>query len=203
MAGTHKIPQNVTQYEGRIIGSFTAKQFIFLAIGAIAAFLLFNSPLPNLWKIIAIVVVLFISVLLSIVRVQGRTTDEWIAHFLRAVKYPTQRVWRKDEVPPAFLLPGYHLAHKGTKERTLARPELEKFIQLWKPINAAADLTPEEKTALERIRINTQPHPENQTPTSPDVTQPTPNVTLAPPAINTQNESGNTKPADNQTATDG
>jgi hypothetical protein len=175
MAGTtHKIPQNVTKYEGRIIGNFTAKQFIFLAIGGIAAFLIFNSPLAQLYKIILIVVTIVISLILSIVRVQGRTTDEWMAHFFRAVNYPTQRIWRKAETPPAFLLPGYHVGRKKSNDRTMSRPELEKFIQLWKPTNQNNDYSTEEKAVLERVKSHIRPA---------DPSHPTPGAVAPPPAL--------------------
>jgi len=152
MAGTHKIPQNVTKYESRIIGRFTAKQFIFLAIGAMGIFLIFNTPLPNPIKFALIGIIAVVSLVFSVANIQGRTTDAWISEFMHAVSMPTQLVWRKREHPPAFLLPSFSVAktRKAGKKRT--QYELEKFIELWNPSSPTSEYTKEEQAILERVR---------------------------------------------------
>lgn len=156
MAETHKIPQNVTFYQGRIIGNFTAKQFVFLAIGAVAAFLIATSALSIQLKVVLIVVIALISLLFSLATVQGRTTDVWIQNFLQAVRYSTQMVWRKHEFPPEFLLPGYHIERTKTGPRKRTIKELEKFIQLWQPTRAEQEFSKEERTILARVQAQTQ-----------------------------------------------
>jgi len=105
MAELHKIPQNVTTYQGRIIGKFTAKQFIFLAIGAIVSFLIFNTDLPLQVKIPVAFVSLGVSVLFAVVNYEGRSTDMWIQGFLGAVYATTQMVWKKEDKTPRTCCP--------------------------------------------------------------------------------------------------
>lgn len=156
MAQYHKIPQNVIAYQGRIIGNFTAKQFIFLAIGAIGAFLIFQSPLNLTIKIVSIIIIMSISVLFSVANFQGKTTDIWLQCFSKAINEPTQRIWRKAEYPPEFLLPAFHVERKKAKARKKSVTELERFIEFWRPIAPIAELTSQEKEILKRI----QPQPQ-------------------------------------------
>lgn len=153
MAQYHKIPQNVTQYEGRIIGKFTAKQFIFLAIGAIAAFAIGNSPLSQKIKIVLIVIIVLVSLALSLASVDGRTSDKWLTMFISVVYKPTQRMWRKTARPPAYLLPSYHPPRQKRGPRKRSVHELNELINIWQPEDKKTiSLSTDEKTALQRIR---------------------------------------------------
>jgi len=148
---THKIPQNVTTYQGRIIGNFTAKQFIFIGVGAIAGFILFNTPLPTVPKYISIAVVGGVSVIFSLANIQGRTTDVWLTNFIQIMSGTTQRIWKKADRPPAFLLPGFDVTHKRLKKKR-TQYELERFIQLWNPVNPSTEYSLEEKEILARVK---------------------------------------------------
>lgn len=152
MADTHKIPQNVTTYEGRIIGKFTAKQFIFLAIGAIIIFLILSSELPGQIQLISGAVVGGVTLIFSLVNIQGRTTDEWISNFVNTAQAPTQRIWKKFPTPYPFMLPTYHPPHKKIGPRQRTQGELERFIEMWEPTRTTSDYTDEEKESLKRLR---------------------------------------------------
>ncbi len=153
MAQYHKIPQNVTTYQGRIIGKFTAKQFIFLAIGAMIIFLTVNTPLPKPYKIGISGVVGLISLTLALANIDGRSTDFWISTFLHVAYIPTQRVWRKKPHPPKYLLPNYHPPKRKLGPRKRTTTELNELINIWKPISAETqDLTDAEKEKLAKIR---------------------------------------------------
>ncbi len=148
----HRIPQHVTGYEGRIIGKFTARQFIYLAIGGVIVFILAGLPINGIYKILMGSVVAGISILLSLVTYEGRNTDIWLVNYLRAVFHPTQRIWTKHEFPPAFLLPGYHPPKTKKTMPTRDRAEVEGlFRRLGKEEGAPTDLTNEEQAALRRI----------------------------------------------------
>ncbi len=153
MAQYHKIPQNVTTYEGRIVGKFTAKQFIFLAIGAILIFLVVNSPLNNTIKIITSLVLGGISLILGIANYDGRSTDMWISTFLKVAYLPTQRMWQKGNTPPRYLLPSYHPHHQQTTHRKRSMVELSELIDIWKPEQQdKTDYTTAEKETLSRLK---------------------------------------------------
>jgi len=153
MAQYHKIPQNVTTYEGRIVGKFTAKQFIFLAIGAILIFLVVNSPLNNTIKIIVSFVLGGISLILGIANYDGRSTDMWLSTFLKVAYLPTQRMWQKGNIPPRYLLPSYHPHHQQAVHRKRSMVELSELIDIWKPEQQeSSDYSATEKETLSRIK---------------------------------------------------
>ncbi len=153
MAQYHKIPQNVTTYQGRIIGKFTAKQFIFLAVGAMAIFLIVNSPLSKPIKIGVSGGIGLISLTLALANVDGRSTDFWISTFLHVAYIPTQRIWRKKPHPPKYLLPNYHPPKRKLGPRKRTTTELNELINIWQPIaSETQDLTDSEKERLAKIR---------------------------------------------------
>lgn len=158
MAQYHKIPQNVTSYEGRIVGRFTAKQFIFLAIGAIIIFLIVNSNVGKTQKIILSLVIGGITLLFSLTNIEGRTTDRWMQFFLAAVGRPTRRIWHKAETPPAYMLPAYILPKHQRGPRQRGSQELERYLRLWRPEQKPTEeFSEDEKVILDRIRAQTKP----------------------------------------------
>jgi hypothetical protein len=153
MAFTHKIPQNVTKYESRIIGRFTPRQFIYLAIGGLIIMLFFMLPFPPIIGVIVAVFVIPVTLLLAIVSFDGRRTDIWIFNFLQAISVPTQRVWQKDEVPPQVLLPSYVVPHHELKKKQKTGTDLEEFLGFWRTKEVQKDYSEEEKEFLNKIAM--------------------------------------------------
>ena len=175
MASLHKIPQNVTSYEGRIIGRFTAKQFIFLAIGAIAIFLVWNLPMARNIRIILSVIFGGLSLLFSLVNFDGRSTDVWISNFIRGISEPTQRIWDKTATAPAYMMPNYKPPQIRRGPRKRNTNEIERFIKLYQPPVAGQDYDEEENAILSRLRQIRQSTPNGTTLT--DVSRNNPNAT--------------------------
>lgn len=91
----HPVPQNVTTFQFRLIGDMTIKQFGYLALGAIFAYICYKLPLPFFftWPL-----TLFSALLgfgLAFVPVEERPMDIWIRSFIKNVYNPTQYVWQK------------------------------------------------------------------------------------------------------------
>lgn len=147
----HKIPQNVSTFEGRIVGKFTARQFTYLAIGGIIIFILFSTPINAIYRIILISITLLWSVFFALISFEGRGTDLWIALFSKAIFYPTLRIWKKSEEPPAFLLPTFKIEHKVKGVLPKPKEELKKFIASQKMAESLSNLTDEEKLFLAKI----------------------------------------------------
>lgn len=147
----HRIPQNVTTYEGRIVGKFTMRQFVYLAIGFILLFILTTSPLPHQYKLLFGGVVVFFTMIFTIVNYEGRNTDTWLLNYFKAVFSATQRIWHKLEALPVYLLPSYQLPQRleiPLKEQS----ELEAFLQDWGRAREVSDLTDEERAFLENLK---------------------------------------------------
>lgn len=99
----HAVPQNVITFEDRLIGDFTIRQFVILAIGAVICFALYLAPLPIILQYGLMISVGIFCTALALVRVQGMPLDEWIKNLVLAVYGPTQFIWRKGEFLPAVL----------------------------------------------------------------------------------------------------
>lgn len=148
----HRIPQNVTRYEGRIVGKFTARQFTYLAIGGVIIFILLGLPIPSTYKVVIGAIDVAIAAILALVTYEGRSTDTWIVAFLKAVLHPTQRTWQKHEAAPEFLLPGYHLPEKNLGPKARDPAELEGFLRrLGGERTARSDFSEQEQATLQRI----------------------------------------------------
>lgn len=148
----HRIPTQVTTYESRIIGKFTAKQFTYLAIGGILVFLVGTSPLSKSAKLPLLFVIIGTTALFALVNFEGRSTDIWLVQFLKAVLSPTQRVWLKKEEAPEYLFPTYYVPRKRIPHPKKTREELEHFLSFWKGKKEEKFLTPHEEEFLQKIK---------------------------------------------------
>lgn len=98
MEDLHPIPQNVTSFQFKLIGDMTLKQFIYLAVGAATAyivFVLFAHDLPFIaWPVSAISALLGIG--FAFLPIASRPLDHWTKAFFKAVYTPTKRTWAKN-----------------------------------------------------------------------------------------------------------
>lgn len=161
MPFTHRIPQNVTEYESKVIGNFTPRQFIYLAIGGVTIGLLFTIPLPNIIRWIGSAITAPIFIALALASFDGRRTDVWILNFFQAISKPTIRVWEKEEVPPTFLLPSYVVPKIRLKTPPKKASDLENFLDFWRTQENQKDYSEDEVRFLERISSLSRSIPKN------------------------------------------
>lgn len=109
----HPIPQAVTSYEFHLVGNMTLKQFLELAAGFVAAFIVYQTNLYGVikWPIVTFCVGL--GAMIAFVPYEGRPLDHWLIALIRAIYKPTQFYWRKSrEIPEYFSFtttaPGYN-----------------------------------------------------------------------------------------------
>ena len=91
----HPIPQDVTNFQFRLIGEMTLKQFGYVAGGVVFAWIVLASPLPFLLKIIFAGLCVLAGVILAFVPFEGRPADVMILYFIKALFSPTQFVYQK------------------------------------------------------------------------------------------------------------
>lgn len=99
----HPIPQNVTQFQFKLIGDMTIKQFAYLAGNLIAATFFWLLPFPLFIKFPFTFLFAFLGVALAFIPYQGRPLDKWIINFFRAVFSPSQYAFhlpKKSPLPP-------------------------------------------------------------------------------------------------------
>jgi hypothetical protein len=91
----HPIPQNVTSYQFRLVGDMTLKQFLELAGGVVAGWLIWGMDLPAFirWPLIILAVLLGFG--LAFMPLEDRPLDQWFIAFFRAIYRPTIFVWKK------------------------------------------------------------------------------------------------------------
>jgi hypothetical protein len=80
----HPIPQDITGFQFKLIGSMTVKQFLYLAVGIIISWFIFVSGLFFLIKWPLILLFGGGGIALAFVPIGGRPMDTMIAHFIKA-----------------------------------------------------------------------------------------------------------------------
>ncbi len=99
---SHPVPQNVTAFEFHLIGNMTMRQFGYLAVGLIIAyvsFLLFFNTLPLLaWPLIIIPSV--VGAAYAFLPIMERPLDYWTKAFIKAIRRPTFRKYSSKTVSP-------------------------------------------------------------------------------------------------------
>lgn len=92
----HPVPQNIMQVEFQLVGNLTLRQFGYLAIAGVLAWIIFISPLLSFVRIpLAIAMALF-GAALAFLPVNDMRLEKWIIAFFQAIYSPTRRVWRKE-----------------------------------------------------------------------------------------------------------
>ena len=98
----HPIPQDVTGFQFKLIGSMTVKQFGLLAVPVVLAFLFYYLPFPFFIKYPLIFLFGITGLTLAFVPIEGRPADVMIKHFIEAFFAPNQYVYQKEGRAIAF-----------------------------------------------------------------------------------------------------
>lgn len=96
--GPHPIPQNVTSFQFHLVGDMTLRQFLYLAAGAVIAYILFVflSPIYPLVAWPLIIISALMGAAFAFLPIGSRPLDYWLGAFLKAIYSPTKRVWKKN-----------------------------------------------------------------------------------------------------------
>ncbi len=91
----HPIPQNVTAFQFRLIGTMTVKQFAYVAAGAVLAVLVYYMPFYYIIKVVFIPFFVMFSLGLAFVPIEGRPMDAMAMYYFRALFAPNQYIYKK------------------------------------------------------------------------------------------------------------
>lgn len=91
----HPIPQNVTGFQFRLIGTMTVKQFAYVAAGAVLAVLVYYMPLILFIKIVLVPFLVLFGLGLAFVPIEGRPMDAMAMYYFRALFSPNQYIYTK------------------------------------------------------------------------------------------------------------
>lgn len=94
---SHPVPQPISTYEFRLIGSMTIKQFGKLA-GASLVGLFFYAfqPIPSPIRLGLLAIFVLLGLGLAFLPINERPLDAWIIAFVKSAFSPTQYIWRKN-----------------------------------------------------------------------------------------------------------
>ncbi len=91
----HPIPQDVTGFKFKLIGSVTVKQFLYILAGGILAAVLFMIPISPFIKFPLCAFFGGVGVMLAFVPIDGRPMDVMIRNFARAFPAENQYIYKK------------------------------------------------------------------------------------------------------------
>lgn len=95
----HPIPQDVTGFQFKLIGTMTVKQFGYVAAGAIMAVVLYYLPLNSAFGVLVKVFLIPLlgasGVVIAFVPVDGRPIDVMTTNFVKALFSPNQYIYRR------------------------------------------------------------------------------------------------------------
>ena len=102
----HPIPQNVTGFQFKLIGKMTVKQFGYVAIGVIAAFITYYIPIGGIVGVMIKIILLPLfgatGAIIAFVPIDGRPIDTMAGNFMKAFLAPNQYIYHKTGVQFSF-----------------------------------------------------------------------------------------------------
>lgn len=119
----HPVPQNVTQYQFRLVGDMTLKQFLELMGGVLLAYLFYTSNLIFIFKWPLALLSIFLGFALAFLPIEDRPLDQWIINLLHAIYKPTRFIWKKsNKIPPLFLFSPHSQENVNVVTKTIKAP---------------------------------------------------------------------------------
>lgn len=92
----HPIPQDVTNFQFRLVGDMTIKQFSYLGSGlglAYILFVFFSAKFPLIvWPLIVFSAAS--GTAFAFLPISDRPLDHWLVAFVKAISSPTKRTWK-------------------------------------------------------------------------------------------------------------
>ncbi len=189
----HPIPQNVTQYQFRLIGDMTLKQFLQLAAGGILAVIAFSLPIPALFKWPLIIFFASLGAALAFLPVQGRPLSQWIIAFFKSIYSPTIYTWQKQQPQqPKDSSPAPSKPKNQSKQKTDSQPTSPPLSSFQVTQKKAAPKKTKAKTNKRHSPKTPPPTPAPE-PTPPEKQQPEP--PKQPPSPQTSPSSSSPQPS--------
>jgi hypothetical protein len=149
----HPIPQNVSQYQFRLIGNMTLKQFAMLGACLLFAFVITKItivPVIFRWPVAGFFAAL--GGALAFLPFEERSLDVWLINFIKSIYSPTQLIWKRAGALPEYFsfVRSSNLPPAPIKNTVADRARFANYIQTMnqKPQTAQDRL---ESQALQKI----------------------------------------------------
>lgn len=126
----HPVPQQISAYHFRLVGDMTIKQFIELAGGIVAGWIFYSLPLHAILRWPLVIFSVFIGIALAFLPFEERPLDRWFFAFIKAIYSPTQLLWKKSLIIPAFFEEIKLATQPAVEERVGAdRTKLKEYLE--------------------------------------------------------------------------
>jgi hypothetical protein len=143
----HPIPQDVTGFQFKLIGTMTVKQFGYVAVGAILAVVLYYLPINSafgiLLKVFLIPLLGASGVVVAFVPIDGRSIDVMATNFVKALFSPNQYVYKHQGRKMSF-----------SSVTTVRQTEAQKNAQAAAKPNTAASQSIEKQQKLQAFLLS-------------------------------------------------
>ncbi len=174
----HPIPQDVTGFKFKLIGSVTVKQFLYLIVGGIFAAVFFMLPFSPIIKFPLCLLFGGAGAALAFIPVEGRPMDVMIKNFAKTLPSENEYIYKKrgaEALITEFFTPQTVAAVKVEQAKTSENNALEaRRALLYKTLKKTSK--PDEKEEATLTSINSFLHDSSSHSASPSVQ----NVDAAP-----------------------
>jgi len=147
----HPIPQQISSYEFRLVGSMTLKQFLKLATGVVLAFIIQSRKWPFLVKWPLALISAGAGAALAFVPFNERPLEVWILSFFKSLFNPTIFLWRKQPGKLDILDTVYKKEEEEEELIVSKEPKLKEFIASLPKEEKIKPLVKEEKKIEESV----------------------------------------------------
>lgn len=177
----HPIPQDVTGFKFKLIGSVTVKQFLYIMAGGILAVVTYMLPIPFAIRLPLCFLFGGTGAALAFLPIDGRPMDVMMKNFLKALPAENQYIFKKqgaDVLITEFFSPPTFASVKVEEEKTTNQNSLEsKRALLFGELKK--NYRPDDREQAMLTNINQYLHETTQYSSSPSVK----NLDSAPTAI--------------------
>ncbi|MFC1722239.1 PrgI family mobile element protein [Patescibacteria group bacterium] len=150
----HPVPQNIMDVEFKLIGDLTMRQFTYLMVFGLIAYITYISA-AGVFKFPLTISFILFGLALAFVPIQERGMDEWFVNFFKAVYSPSQMIWKKETVlPAAFTYQNLALVKQEliTLAPTSSRRKLEEYLEIQQKSDTQDKLDIPEKEYILKVR---------------------------------------------------
>lgn len=145
----HPIPQDITGFQFKLIGNMTVKQFAYLGIGIVLAWIFFALNIPLIIKAPIAAACAITGIFFAFAPVRGRAADTMLSLFFKALFRPNQYTYQPKNSEAATTLPPIEQVQQkqsvASEEPTQTAQEIEIA-----PAQAKAEITDNTGTAQEQ-----------------------------------------------------
>ncbi|OGY19062.1 MAG: hypothetical protein A2900_00950 [Candidatus Chisholmbacteria bacterium RIFCSPLOWO2_01_FULL_50_28] len=126
----HPVPQQISAYHFRLVGDMTIKQFVELAGGIVVGWVIYSLPVHAILRWPLVIFSVFVGIALAFLPFEERPLDRWFFAFIKAIYSPTQLLWRKAPIVPAFFEEIQVSAPSAAEERSGAdKTRLQEYLE--------------------------------------------------------------------------